>query len=357
MVVSCSSHVLTRSWLGYFAERATSPQQPELSALNRVLREMRCGEQLPQELSDAMFPSSRSANNAQYVDAPHTRPFNYSVYPFRLTPGTATRHQPHAHSDDCDHCVQTAALRAQLDCNNEEAYSLLVHRSFMRALRTSKAYRTAGNELVAVDGHVWVEGQFTVDCVCNGNEVVRHVHEGSWNNHTAEAWYPDHNAKGAAAEQQYMFAIPCDDRAQDMEGEGLGSGVPMACSSVYHSSLPFPLPAVFRLVQHWPPFYDTEHVAYGFVHRWILVQQGAAQTVIARVGILSSEKSKFNNNRTWLYRFPADERPELRARASSVPASARRDLFVTGQWIYQRITVAPLPLHNNKATWVVGHVR
>ena len=315
---------------------------------------MKCGQQLPHELSSAIFPSAESANHAQYVDAPHTRPVDYSVFPFRLTPRSERRLEPHSYAPQCDHCVETAALRAQLD-SSDEKYSPQVHGSFMRALRTSNAHIMAGGQLAAAN-HIWVEGQFTVHCLCNESEVVRHKHEGPWTNHTAASWEPKHTDRGSAAVQRYLFAVPCDNHAASMEGDGLGSGVPMCSSSVHHS-LAFQLPAIFRLVHHWPPVYRTEHMAYGFVHRWVLVRQGPVHAVIARVGILSSEKSESTSNRTWIRRFPAADAVANQGRTSVVPQEARRNLFMAGQHILQRITVAPLPFHRDNGTWVAAPIR
>ena len=301
---------------------------------------MRCGEKLPQQLANAIFTSPQSANHAQYVDAPYTRPHNYAVYPFHLTTRAAYTHLTHEHDPDCDHCVQSTILRAQLDPLNTESYTPQVHRSFMRALRGSKAFveRASDGALEPYDNPAWVDGEFTVDCLSDGSEVIRHQHEGSWTNHKGARWLPNPQARGTDTVQDYLFAIPCDAHAATMEGEGLGSGVPMSCSSVYHSRLPFPLPQVFRLVHHWPPVYDTEHVAYGFVYQWVRVRHGPVQAVIARVGILSSEKSKYTFNRTCLRRYPGDE--QFPGRASVVPPEARQDLFVAGQYILQRVVTA-----------------
>ena len=310
--------------------------------------------------SRAVAISLRSAHNAQYVDAPYTRPHDYTVYPFCLTWDTKRCHAHEPHSD-CLHCTQSAVLSAQLD-RAGDTFSTEVHRGFMRALRGSKAFTLVDpldphSEAVATAPPVWRVGDFTVDCLLDGSEVMRHRHEGVWTNHPGAQWRPQLTTTGHAAQQDYLFGVPCDPQAALMDGEGLGSGVAMSCSSAYHHRpAGIFLPHEFRLVHHWPPIYDTEHMAYGFVHQWIRVRQGSAQTVIACVGILSSEKSEFTFNRTWIRRFPADEAVRLTDRASVVPREQRQDLFLPSHFIAQRITAAPLPLPND-AAWLVAPIR
>lgn len=357
-----ASHVCPcNRWLGYFVERARSPVHPEMSALNAILREMRCGARLPETLASAIFPSPASAHNAQYVDAPYTRPHDYTVHPFYLPMHSILRHA-HKPVPVCVHCIQTAVLRGQLDRNDSLSYRPAVHRSFMRALRGHKPFSQASpfardGGLLAVDNADWVDGLFEVDCLLEGSEVMRHRHEGMWTNHRGTQWRPQLTTTGTAAQQDYMFGIPCDAQAASMEGEGLGSGVAMSCSSSYHERPDgMVLPQEFRLVHHWPPIYDTEHMAYGFVHQWIRVRQGPLQAIIARVGILCSERSDLTMGRTWVRRFPAHEAPRLAQRVSHVPPEQRQDLFVSGHFIAQRITVAPLPLRND-AAWIVSPMR
>lgn len=100
----------------------------------------------------------------------------------------------------------------------------------------------------------------------------------------------------------------------------MGSGVPMECSSVFHFESQFDLPHMFRMIHHWLPFYSTEHVADGFVHRWIRVRQGPVQAVIARVGILTAEKSERSIQRTWIRRVDAIDNELYRDRTCPVPA-------------------------------------
>ena len=307
---------------------------------------MKCGEQLPQQLSDAIFPSPQSANSAQYVDAPQTRPFDYSVFPFRLTLRAETSLTQHPYSSDCDHCVQTATLNAQLDPTNDQAYLPRVYSSFMRALRSSKAYTTDArtDKLVPVDNPNWQLGEFTVNCLSHNSQVIRHKLEGSWRNHNTESWWLNHSAVGDDVVQTYLFAIPCDDNAATMEGTQVGSGVPVTCSSTYDSrEREFNLGPLFRTVQHWPPLYDTQDVAYGFVHRWIVVRHGPIQAVLARVGILSSEKSDATYQRTWVRRHDAAAvQKRILGRPEPIPDEARKNLFIAGQHIRQRIILRPI---------------
>lgn len=178
MVNAWCDHSLVQL-VGLLHRESKVPSHPELSALNAILREMRCGEKLPQLLANAIFTSPQSANHAQYVDAPYTRPHNYTGYPFRLTLSATDTQLWHDHDPDCDHCVQSAILRAQLDPSNTEMYSPQVHRPFMRALRASNAFvqRASDGALEPYNNPEWVHGEFVVDCLIDGSEVIRHQHE------------------------------------------------------------------------------------------------------------------------------------------------------------------------------------